>query len=121
MLRLSLFIFMLDILKEQDLYVLLTIMKPAAPQWKEIGLALGFLYDELITIEQKPLLIPQGSTGYIAEMLNKWLKWAPPKHEWPTLSALAVTLRESGYENLAAKLRRRFNQQEGIFTYVCCA
>jgi len=85
-------------------------MKPAAPEWEEIGLALGFLYDELTTIEQNPLLKPKGSTGYITEMLNQWLKWAPPKHEWPTLSALAVALQKTKYEHIAAKLSEHFSQ-----------
>ena len=97
------FIFILDILKDQDLHVLYTIMKPAEPKWKEIGLALGFLYDELTTIEQKPLLIPKGSTGYITEMLNQWLKWAPPKHKWPRLSALGTELIHTCYYTLRMK------------------
>ena len=112
------FHFMLDILKEQDLYILLGIIKSARPQWKQIGLALGFPYDELTTIEQKPLLIPEGSTGYITEMLNLWLKWAPSKHEYPTLTALAIALRKSGQETIAATLREQFNQQKGIIMCV---
>ena len=105
---------MLDTLKEQDLHVLLSIIKPATSQWKQIGLALGFPYDELTTIEQKPLLIPEGNTGYITEMLNLWLKWAPPKHEYPTLTALAIALQKSGQETIAATLREQFNRQKGI-------
>ena len=111
--------FMLDTLKEQDPHVLLSIIKPATSQWKQIGLALGFPYDELTTIEQKPLLIPEGSTGYITEMLNQWLKWAPPKHKYPTLTALAIALQKSGYENIAAELREQFSQQKGICVCVC--
>ena len=110
---------MLDTLKEQDLHVLLSIIKPATSQWKQIGLALGFPYDELTTIEQKPLLIPEGNTGYITEMLNQWLKWAPPKHKYPTLTALAIALQKSGYENIAAELREQFSQQKGICVCVC--
>lgn len=94
-------------------------MKPAEPKWKDIGLALGFLYDELTTIEQKPLLIPKGSTGYITEMLNQWLKWAPPKHKWPRLSALEAALQECECENLAAKLRKHFDQEKGISALLC--
>ena len=112
------FIFMLDILKDQDLHILLGIIKPATSQWKQIGLALGFPYDELTTIEKKPLLIPEGSTGYITEMLNLWLKWAPPKHEYPTLTALAIALQKSGQETIAATLREQFKQQKGIIMRV---
>ena len=77
------------------------------------------LFDELTTIEQKPLLIPEGSTGYIIEMLNQWLKWAPPKHECPTLTALAIALQKSGQETIAATLREQFNQRKGIIMCVC--
>jgi len=47
-------------------------------------------------------------------MLNLWLKWAPPKHEYPTLTALAIALQKSGQETIAATLREQFNRQKGI-------
>ena len=51
------------VLAEQDLHILTEILRPAAPQWKTIGLHLGFLFHELMTIEHKPLLIPQATSG----------------------------------------------------------
>ena len=103
----------LGVLTAQDLYILTSIMKPAAPQWQAIGGALGFLYSDLTIIQQSPLLIPEGSTGYMRQMLSQWLNWAPPNHPWPTLEALEAALRRSGQESLAFQLRSLFLQQKG--------
>ena len=100
-------------LAEQDLHILTEILKPAAPQWKTVGLDLGFLDHELTIIEQKPPLITEGSLGYFREMLSQWLKWAPPNHSSPTLEILAPTLQRSGHENLAVKLRSKYFQRKG--------
>ena len=101
-------------LTEEDLSILLDSLKPATPKWRDAGLALGFLDHELATIEQKPLLIPEGPTGYFREMLSQWLKWAPPNHSWPTLEALQPALQESGHEGLAVQLIPMFLQKKGI-------
>ena len=103
----------LGVLTAQDLYILTSIMKPAAPQWQAIGGTLGFLYSDLTIIQQSPLLIPEGSTGYMRQMLSQWLNWAPPNHPWPTLEALEAALRRSGQESLAFQLRSLFLQQKG--------
>ena len=103
----------LGVLTAQDLYILTSIMKPAAPQWQAIGGALGFLYSDLTIIQQSPLLIPEGSTGYMQQMLSQWLNWAPPNHPWPTFEALEAALRRSGPESLAFQLRSLFLQQKG--------
>ena len=100
-----------QMLTEQNLHILTEILKPAAPQWKTIGLALGFLDYELNTIEQKPPLITEGLPGYFREMLNQWLKWAPPNHSSPTLENLALVLRRSGHENLAVTLGSNFQRK----------
>jgi len=105
---------LLDTLTDKDLFVLLQILEPATPKWKTIGLALGFLYDQLTVIERKPMLIPEGDSGYIRDMLNQWLKWAPPNHEWPTVTALATALQSCQLENLAVNLRAKFIQEKGI-------
>ena len=102
------------ILTEKDLAILLDILKPATPQWKTVGLALGFLDHELTTIECKPLLIPEGVTGYFREMLSQWLRWAPPTHSWPTLKALQPALQRSSHEGLAVHLIPMFLQKNGI-------
>ena len=51
------------IVVERDLLNLLTIVGGAATQWKTVGTLLGLLNSELATIEQKPLLISEGSTS----------------------------------------------------------
>ena len=100
-------------LSEKDLHILTEILRPATPQWKRVGLALGFLDYELTTIQQKPLLIPEGSPGYFREMLSQWLKWAPPNHPSPTIENLAPALQSSEHEDLAVKLRPEYFQRKG--------
>ena len=69
---------------------------------------MGFLNYEITTIERKPLLIPEGDTGYFREMMSQWLKWAPPNHSWPTLEALVGALQSSEDESLGANLLPKF-------------
>ena len=99
---------------DKDLAILLDTLKPAAPHWKALGLALGFQNYELTTIERTPLLIPEGLTGYFREMLGQWLKWATPIHSWPTLEDLALALQKNGHEGLAVQLRQTLLQKKGI-------
>ena len=101
-------------LTEEDLSTLLESLKPVIPQWKVVGLALGFPNYELTIIERTPLLIPEGLTGYFREMLSQWLKWAPPNHPWPTLEALQPVLQSCGYEGLAVQLMPLFLKKKGI-------
>ena len=105
------------ILREEHLAILLETLKPATPA---VGLAVGFLDHELTIIECKPLLIPEGPTGYFREMLSQWLRWAPPNHSWPTLKALEAVLQRSGHEGLAVKLRQKFLQEKGIDSIYDC-
>ena len=107
-------------LTEEDLSILLDSLKPATPKWRDAGLALGFLDHELATIEQKPLLIPEGPTGYFREMLSQWLKWAPPNRFWPTLEALQPALQSCGHEGLAVQLIPMFLQKKGILDLLQC-
>ena len=106
--------YILGILTAQDLYILTSIMKPAAPQWQAIGGALGLLPSDLTIIQQSPLLILEGSTGYMRQMLSQWLNWAPPNHPWPTLEALETAIQSSGSESLAFQLRSPFVQKKGM-------
>ena len=108
------------ILTEKDLVNLLDTLKPATPQWKTVGFALGFLDHELIVIERTPMLIPEGLTGYFREMLSQWLKWAPPNHSSPILEALALALQRSGHEGLAVHLRQKFLPEKGIDSIYDC-
>ena len=52
-------------------------LTPYAVHWKDIGTALGFLPNELSMIQSNPMLMMQGATGYLGEMLTKWLQRAP--------------------------------------------
>ena len=79
-----------------------------------MGGALGFSDSDLTIIQNSPMLIPEGPTGYFREMLSQWLKWAPPNHCWPTLEALDAALRNSGHENLAFQLKSLFLQKKSI-------
>ena len=103
------------VLTEEDLSILSDLLKPATPQWKAVGLALGFLDHELTIIECTPLLIPEGLTGYFRELLSQWLTWPPPNHSWPTLEALQPALQNSGHEGLAVQLMRLFLKKKGIY------
>ena len=102
-----------DRLTTKDLHILTSILKAAAPQWQTIGGALGFENDDLIIIQRKPLLFQEGDTGYFREMLSQWLKWAPPNHHWPTITALEGAVRDSGHESLAYNFREQFLLKKG--------
>ena len=93
-------------LTEDDLFPLNDMLRPAAPKWKEIGGALGIAHSDLTIIENHPMLISEGVTGYLREMLSTWLKWAPPNHPWPTIQDLVDAVRRSGHEDLAVKLQK---------------
>ena len=96
-----------SVLCDADLQVLLDLTGKAAPEWKGVGLQLGFLANELYEIESKPLLLPGGSTAYYCELLSRWLDWAPPNHPFPTVSALAAALRKIGKERTAYELEKK--------------
>ena len=83
---------------ERDLPFLAGSMKDVVSKWKEIGLSLGFKKDDLTTIEHN---LSEGPNGYFREMLNQWLRWAPPNDSWPTLEALASALRDAGEEQVS--------------------
>jgi len=50
-------------------------------------------------------------------MLNQWLKWALPNHDWPTVTALPTALQSCQQENLAVNLRAKFTQEKGMCIY----
>ena len=101
------------ILTEGDLHILSEILKPAAPQWQTLGGALGILEYDLDIIQHKPMLIVEGSLGYLREALSLWLKWAPPNHHWPTVEALTLAVQSTGQEGLAFNLKTLFLQKKG--------
>jgi len=104
------------IVAEQDLLNLLTIVGGAATQWKTVGTLLGMLNSELATIEQRPLLISEGSTGYFREMLSQWLKRGPPRHDWPSIRSLVSAVRNAGQERMAHDLQENYLLKGGRCT-----
>ena len=76
--------------------------KKACGEWKPIGRELGYTEDELSSIVREP-----GQTGeedYYAEMLRRWLDWAPPNHAYPSIPQLSSALRAVGKERMALDL-----------------
>ena len=101
------------ILSVPDLYSLTQILRSAAPDWKTVGMALGFPKHEHDIIECNRMLALEGVTGYFREMLSQWLKWAPPNHVSPTVENLAHALQSSGHEDLAVELQKKFLRKKG--------
>ena len=96
------------ILTEMDLKNLLIAVQDVAFRWYNIGIHLDFLDGELKSIQNMPLLLPEGVNGFLREMLSQWLKRAPPKHQLPTIECLAVTLRSVGQERIAHDLIQKW-------------
>lgn len=101
-------------LTEMDLKNVLIIVKSVASRWYDVGIHLGFLDGELKTIQNMPLLLPEGVNGFLREMLSQWLKWAPPKHKLPTKECLAAALRDVGEEKIAHDLTLKRSFGKGL-------
>ena len=96
------------IFEEEDLQLLLQLVRRAAFKWKELGLALGFLKSELDEIEATIAHAAGGPEAYLRELLSRWLDWAPPNHRLPSSRTLAEALRsETG--RVAYRLEQYFN------------
>ena len=78
-----------------------------AAKWKYIGLCLCFSEDELGLIDNKHTKRPLES---LQDMLSQWLRWGPPDHEQPAVSALADALKASANDtgHLADELENNF-------------
>ncbi len=88
-------------LSEADLADILTVVKDAAYTWYDIGIYLEFSNGKLKAIKSHPLLIPEGVSGYLREMLTEWLKGT---HKLPTKEFLAHALRKVGEKRIAQDL-----------------
>ena len=78
--------------------------EPAYLRWRDIGRNLGFTHNELSAIVPKGgLTSPQ---HYFEEMLNEWLKWAPPHKKYPCTEDFVAALRQVGEHNLALQLEK---------------
>ena len=88
------------ILKKYHHSILFSQLNRHASKWKEIGIYLGFLNDELDIIVAKPSLYHEGTKGFLCEMLSEWLEWAPGDQrgskEYATLEALKRAVSSAG-------------------------
>ena len=82
------------------------IVNPASPRWKEVGLKLKFTVSDLEIIERNNAL--GGVVDCFIDLLGRYLKRARPKHEPPTIEALAEALRNVGEERVARDLMDKF-------------
>lgn len=101
-------------LNECDLAIVLDVVKGAAPQWKNMGVYLGFLGSELDTIAASPSLFYEAPLGYLRDLLSQWLKWSPPTHPFPTIGNLASALRRAGEERMAFYLLPYYSERKGV-------
>ena len=67
---------------------------------------LGFTDDELSAIVREPGRSHEDH--YYAGMLKKWLDWAPPNHNLPSVKQLSSALREVGKERVALSLEKHY-------------
>ena len=79
-----------------------------ASKWREIGIYLGFLNNELENIETKPNLFHGAPKSFLCEMLSEWLEWAPGdqrgSEQYATLEALKTAVSNAGLGATAANL-----------------
>ena len=95
-------------LKKQHLTQLYGQLSGHASKWRDIGIYLKFLSNELDIIEAKPRLYHEGTEGFLREMLSKWLEWAPGdrqgSEQYATLEALKIAVSSAGLGTSAADL-----------------
>ena len=82
----------------------------AATKWRFIGLGLCFSDPQLETIAHKLTNVVGGPLECFRDMLSQWLRWGPPNHDKPTVSALVTALRAPTVEEkrLANELQKSF-------------
>ena len=95
------------VLDTDDFRIIRRLLRPAASNWKGIGIELRFSMAELDEIEADV----RGVQDRFARMLSKWLNRAPPHHDRPTIEDLARALRREDQGNLAHSLPRKFNKK----------
>jgi len=107
------------LLNIEDLDRLYDLVKEDSSKWYNIGLKLSFKVGELEAIQSMPVLIIQGTEGYLMELLCRWLKRTSPP---PYLQDLAKAIHNAGNERLGTELAARFstttNQTKGTSYHV---
>eukprot|EP00731_Ephydatia_muelleri_P019930 Em0012g755a len=99
-----------NVLRVEDHRDIFEVTKNACPKWKSIGRNLNFTDDELSAITRVPGL--HYDEDFYADMLRKWLDWAPPDHNHPTVQDLSSALRKAGKERQAYDLRLKYGISE---------
>ena len=94
------------LLNIEDLNHLYDLVKEDSSNWYNIGLKLLFNAGELNAIQSMPLLIVQGTEGYLRELLCRWLERASQP---PYLQGLAEAIYSAGNERLGAELVERYS------------
>ena len=97
-------------LRVEDHRDIVEVTKNACSEWRCIGDNLGFKYDKLSAITRVPGL--HDDKDFYADMLRKWLDWAPPDHNHPTVQDLSSALRKADKERQAYDLRLKYGISE---------
>jgi len=100
------------VLSINDLDLIYSLVKEESAKWFSIGLKLGFQAGELAEIQNMPVLIVEGTAGYLRELLTRWLKRENPQP--PYLHVLAKAIYDSGNESLGGRLVARCLQAAGL-------
>lgn len=92
------------VLKPADASLLTSFLQSANLRWRDVGRHLGFTHSELSNIAPTGgLTSPQ---HYFEEMVERWLKWAPPAKSYPCTEDMVAALRQIGEHNLALHLEQ---------------
>jgi len=97
------------VLRINDLDLIYSLVKEDSANWNDIGLKLGFQAGELTEIQSMPVLIVQGTAGYLKELLTRWLKRKNPP---PYLQVLAQAIYNAGNERLGSELVEKYTKQK---------
>ena len=107
-------------MKSEDLLFLVTSLHRFSAKWKEIGLSLNFLADELDCIGHNKELMQ-----CLVELLKKWSQWPTDDHQdSPTIESLCDALHSplvglGAAANELYELRNLLPSQTKKFAEVC--
>ena len=92
--------------RETYLLEILSLLDPAAFKWESIGIALDFSTGDLHNIKHNHTLAPEGPRAFLRVLIQQWLRWTPPDHNFPTLESLYNALKSPTVDEqvLAEKL-----------------
>ena len=95
-------------LKEEHHLHIFKQLRKHSSDWANIGLYLGFLPSEIRNIQASPLLLFNGSDGWLSTLIEKWLQWAPGdsrgSKNFATLENLKSALLKAGFGATAHNL-----------------